>query len=188
VAISMNELATGLAIRHNQDIYIVVEHKHVKPGKGGAFVRAKLKNIKTDQVLEKTFKPVDKIEDVPLEERKIQFSYINGDFYVFMDLASYEEVSVSKAVLGDSIKFLQENAEVSGCFHNNNVIKISLPIFIQAKITHTEPGFKGDTSRAGNKPATIDTGTTVQVPLFVDIDDMVKIDTRTGTYVERVQK
>jgi elongation factor P len=172
----------------NNVIFVVTEYSHVKPGKGSAFVRVKLKNLKTDQVLEKTFKTADKLADAVLEERKLQNLYRSGDTFHFMDNTTFEEVMVSVELVGNSIKFLQDNLEVAGVFCNNEIQKINLPIFIEAEIIHTEPGFKGDSSRAGNKPSEIDTGTTIQVPLFIEIGDFVKIDTRTGSYVERIKK
>ncbi len=188
MTISISKITSGMGLRINGEIFLVTEYNHVKPGKGGAFVRVKLKNVKTQQVLKKTFKPVDKLEEVTLMEKKLQNLYQTGDSYHFMDCTSYEEITVSKDVLDDSIKFLQDNLEVTGICYNDDVLKIILPIFITAEITHTEPGFKGDSSKAGTKPATIDTGTVIQVPLFVNKDDRVKIDTRTGSYVERVQR
>jgi elongation factor P len=177
-----------MGLKINGEIYLVTEHSHHKPGKGGAFVRVRLKNVKTGQVLNKTFKPVDKIDDVSLEERKLQNLYRSGDNFHFMDGASYEEIVVSKDILGDAIMFLQDNLEVIGIYHDKDVLKIVLPTFITAEITQTEPGFKGDSSKAGTKPATIDTGAQIQVPLFINMGDRVKIDTRTGSYVERVQQ
>jgi len=177
-----------MGLRINGDIFLVTEYNHVKPGKGGAFARVKLKNVKTQQVLKKTFKPVDKLDDISLEERKIQNLYRSGDSFHFMDNTSYEETIISKDLIGDAVRFLQDNLEVTGVYYNNDVLKIILPIFIIAEITQTEPGFKGDSSKAGTKPATIDTGTQIQVPLFINIGDRVKIDTRTGSYVERVQQ
>lgn len=188
MTISISKITSGTGLRINGEIFLVTECSHVKPGKGGAFIRVKLKNVKTQQVLKKTFKPVDKLEDVVLTEKKLKNLYQTGDSYHFMDCASYEETVVSKDILGDSIKFLQDDLEVTGICHNDDVLKIVLPIFIIAEITHTEPGFKGDSSKAGTKPATIDTGTAIQVPLFVNAGDRVKIDTRTGSYVERVQQ
>ena len=188
MAISISKITSGTGLRINGEIFLVTEYNHVKPGKGGAFVRVKLKNVKTQQVLKKTFKPVDKLEEVTLMEKKLQNLYQTGDSYHFMDCKSYEEITISKEVLDDSIKFLQDNLEVTGICFNDDVLKIVLPIFITAEITHTEPGFKGDSSKAGTKPATIDTGTVIQVPLFVNTGDRVKIDTRTGSYVERVQR
>ena len=189
MTISINQITSGTALQINDDIFLVTEYNHVKPGKGSAFVRVKLKNIKTDQVIEKTFKTADKLQDIPLEERKIQNLYRTGDDIHFMDLTQYEEIIVPVEAVGDdNMKFLQENLEVIGVFHDTKILKIILPTFIIATITHTEPGFKGDSSRAGTKPATIDTGTVMQVPLFIEIDDQIKIDTRTGLYVERVKK
>ena len=176
-----------MGLRINGQIYLVTQYKHVKPGKGSAFVRAKLKNIKTQQVLDKTFKPADKIEDVTLQEKKLQYLYRRGDSFHFMDCTNYEETVIAIDVLGDSVKFLQDSLEVTGICYKDEVLKVILPIFITAEITQTEPGFKGDTSKAGTKPATIDTGTPIQVPLFVDMGDRIKIDTRTGSYVERVK-
>jgi len=187
VTISINQLSSGTALKINNDILIVTSHNHVKPGKGGAFVRAKLKNIKTNQVIEKTFKPADKLEEVNLEERKLQNLYRSGDEFHFMDLTSYEEVIIDKSIIGDDIKFLQENLEIIGVILNEKVLKINMPTFIIAEIIQTEPGFKGDSSKAGNKPATIDTEVTIQVPLFINIGDHIKIDTRSGEYVERVK-
>ncbi len=177
-----------MGLRINGEIFLVTDYSHVKPGKGSAFVRVKLKNIRTEQVLERTFKTADKLDDVFLEERKLQNLYRSGDSFHFMDHTSYEEMVISKDIIGDSIKFLQDNLEITGICYNNEALKIVLPTFITAKITQTEPGFKGDSSRAGTKPATIDTGTVIQVPLFVNIGDRVKIDTRTGSYVERIQR
>ena len=177
-----------MGLRINGGIFVVTEYSHVKPGKGSAFVRVKLKNIKTQQVLERTFKTADKLDDVLLEEKKLQNLYRSGNSFHFMDCTSYEEMIISKDILGETVKFLQDNLEVTGICYDNEVLKIVLPTFITAEITQTEPGFKGDSSKAGTKPATIDTGTAMQVPLFVNIGDRIKIDTRTGTYVERVQR
>jgi len=183
----MNQITSGTGLRINGSIVIVTEYQHVKPGKGGAFMRVKLKNIKTQQVLEKTFKSSDKLEDVALEERKLQLLYQSGDSFHFMDTTSFEQMDISKNVIGDDVRFLKENQEVTGICYNDEVLKINLPIFVTAEITHTEPGFRGDTSKAGNKPATVDTSTVIQVPLFINVGDKIKIDTRTGEYVERVK-
>jgi elongation factor P len=177
-----------MALKFGEDIYLVAAYNHVKPGKGSAFARVTLKNVRSQQTLERTFKTADKLEDVPLEERKLQCLYQAGDSVHFMDLTTFEESVVPKSLIGDDIKFLQEQLEVIGLSHDNRILNIQLPIFIVAEIIHTEPGFKGDSSRAGNKPATIDTGATVQVPLFIDIGDKVKIDTRSGEYVERIKR
>lgn len=177
-----------MALLVNGEVYIVSEVHHVKPGKGSAFVRVRMKNLKTDLNLERTFKTADKIEDVYLEERRLQYLYRAGDTFHFMDQTSYEERAISLAEMGDSVKFLQDNMEITAVTYNGQIQRVYLPNFITAHIIATEPGFKGDSSRAGNKPATIDTGATVQVPLFINKGDGVKIDTRNGQYVERVQK
>lgn len=188
MTISINEISSEVGIRLDNEIYAVLDYNHVKPGKGSAFVRVRLQNIKTGQVLERTFRSSEKIEDVPLEERRLQNLYESGDFYHFLDLSSYEEINVPKSVIGDNARFLQENLEVRGMFHHNDILKIALPTFIIAEVTQSDPGIKGDSSRSGNKPATIDTGATISVPLFINAGDRIKIDTRTGTYCERVQK
>ncbi len=187
MGISINQIKSGIGLIIDGNIFIVIDSQHVKPGKGGAFAKVKLKNVRTQQTLDRTIKPADKVEEADLEERKLQNLYESGDNYHFMDNTTFEEVVVSKDLLGDSVNFLQDNVEVSGMFYQDELLKVDLPIFIISEITHTEPGFRGDTSKAGNKPATIDTGATIQVPLFIDIGDKVKIDTRTGTYVERVK-
>jgi len=177
-----------MGLRINREIFLVTDYSHVKPGKGSAFVRVKLKNIRTQQALEKTFKTADKLDNVVLEERKLQNLYRSGDSFHFMDCASYEEMVISEDIIGDSIKFLQDHLEVTGICYDNEVLKIILPTFITAKVIEAEPGFKGDSSKAGTKPVTIDTGTVVQAPLFINRGDRVKIDTRNGSYVERVNR
>lgn len=188
MTISINDLEYGLGLKINNAIFVVQEYNHVKPGKGAAFVRVKVKNIETGQVLEKTFRSAEKLDDVPLEERRLQNLYQTADSIHLMDNHSFEEIIVAKDTMGDDIKFLQDNLEVTAVCYHNKILKISLPTFITAEIKETEPGFKGDSSRAGTKPATIDTGATVQVPLFIEIGELVKIDTRTGQYVERVKR
>ncbi len=186
MAVSINDITSGMALRINTDIFAVVEYNHVKPGKGGAFVRVKLRNIKTQQVLEKTFRSAEKLDEVPVEEKRLQNLYKSGDSTHFMDLENYEELTIPQEILGDVVNFLQDNLEVIGIFHKSELLKINLPNFIVFEIKHTEPGLKGDSTRAGTKSAVIDTGATIQVPLFINIGDKVKIDTRTGGYVERV--
>lgn len=187
MSVSINQIKVGMGLSIDGNIYVVTEHAHVKPGKGGAFAKVKLKNIKTQQVLERTIKPADKVDDVALQEKNMQYLYHSSDGYHFMDMTTYEETMLQEEALGDGVKFLSDNLEVTGTSYNDKVLKINLPIFIEAEVTHTEPGFRGDTSKAGNKPATIDTGATIQVPLFVDIGNKIKVDTRTGSYVERVK-
>ena len=188
MTIGINQLSSGMGLLINDDLYIVTEYHHVKPGKGSAFARVKMRNIKTGSMLERTFKTADKLEDVALEEKELEYLYHDGQDYCFMDHASYEQVHLSEADVGDAAKFLLENLALSGLCYNNKIVKVNLPNFITARIVETEPGIKGDSSRAGTKPAKIETGATIQVPLFINTDDWVKIDTRSGEYVERAQK
>lgn len=169
-------------------LYFVTEYNHVKPGKGSAFVRIRLKNIKTEAVLERTFRSADTLEDVDLERRRMQFTYASGDEYHFMDQSTYEDTVINKELLGDGIKFLQDEMVVETIIYKNQVIKAEVPTFIVATVTEADPGLKGDSSRAGYKPAKIDTGASVQVPLFIQPGETIKVDTRTGIYVERVNK
>ncbi|MFA5087471.1 MAG: elongation factor P [Candidatus Omnitrophota bacterium] len=187
--ITINQIETGIGLLINDEVYLVTEYHHVKPGKGAAFVRVKLKSIKTDLSLERTFRTADKLESVDLEENVMQFLYHSGDSYHFMDQQTYEETVISREQMGENVvAFLQDNLQVTMICNGQHILKVVLPTFIVANIIETEPGFKGDSSRAGTKPATIDTGTNVQIPLFVNKGDWIKIDTRTGQYVERVQK
>lgn len=188
MTITINQINNGIALLINNDIFQVAEYHHVKPGKGSAFVRIKLRNVKTDSVIERTFRTADKLEDVFVEERPMEFLYASGNDYHFMDHTTFEQMAVSRDDVGAPAKFLLENLEVTGLYYNHQILKIILPNFIVAKIMETEPGIRGDSSRAGTKPAKIETGTTVQVPLFISGDDWIKIDTRTGEYVERVQQ
>ncbi len=186
--IGITEIKNGIGLVLNGEVWIVVDVQHVKPGKGAAFVRAKLKNLKTDLVLEKTFRNADRIEEAFLEEKRLLYQYNAGDFYHFMDQETYEELTITREQMGESIHFLADNMEVTAVVFNHKIQKIYLPTFIVTQISETEPGFKGDSSKAGTKPAKIVTGAHVQVPLFINVGDWVKIDTRDGSYVERVQK
>ncbi len=188
MAISINEVENGMGLVVDGQLYFVVEFNHVKPGKGSAFVRIRLKNIKTDAVLERTFRTADSLDDAPLERRRMQFTYISGDEYHFMDQTSYEDTVISKNLLGDGIKYLQDDMVVESLLHNGQVVKVEIPTFLIATIIEADPGLKGDSSRAGYKPAKIDTGASVQVPLFIQAGETIKVDTRTGIYVERVKK
>jgi elongation factor P len=167
-------------------VYMVLEAQHVKPGKGAAFVRAKMRDMKTSAIQEMTFRGDEKIEQAFVEERKLQYQYNSGHIYHFMDQDNFEEIGVSEDNLKDKIRFLKDAAEVTGYFYKDDILDIALPNFIEFQITHTEPGIKGDTAKSGTKPAQLETGATVQVPLFINAGDRIKIDTRTGTYVERV--
>ena len=183
--ISSNQFKTGIAIMVGNDIFQIIEYQHVKPGKGGAFVRTKLKNLRTKRTLEKTFRPDEKFEDAFIEEKRIQFMYNTHDTYHFMDQETYEEVFFDKDRLGNITGLLKENMDVTAIYCKNELLEINLPMFIVLKITETEPGFKGDTAKNSFKPAVLETSATIQVPLFVNQGDSIKIDTRTITYVER---
>jgi elongation factor P len=186
VALSINEIKSGVTILVDDSVYVVIDVQHVKPGKGAAFVRAKLRNMRNSNVQEKTFRGDEKIEQAYVQERKLQYQYNSGHLYHFMDQDNFEEIAVSEAALGDKKIFLKDNIEVLGYFFKDEALSINLPNFIELEIIHTEPGIKGDTAKSGTKPAQVETGATIQVPLFIDVGDKVKIDSRTGGYVERV--
>ena len=164
----------------------IVEFQHVKPGKGGAFVRTKLKNVETGQVVEKTFRAGERVEEAVLEHHKMQYLYNDGGSYVFMDTENYEQVTVPLEVIGEASSFLVENQELSVLVRNGKAITVELPPAVRLKVEKAEPWLKGDTSSGATKPVTLETGLTVQVPLFVEEGDTLKIDTRSGKYIERV--
>jgi elongation factor P len=185
--VATSEFRNGLVIRMEGELFTIVEFQHVKPGKGGAFVRTKLKNVKTGRVIDRTFRSGEKVEDVRLEKKSLQFLYkSDGDFY-FMDVHSYDQISVDQSVVADASKYMKDGMEVEILFHGKEPIGVELPIFVELQITKTDPGLKGDTASGGSKPATLKTGTVVQVPLFIEEGEVVKVDTRTGTYIERVK-
>lgn len=185
--ISTAEFRKGLRIELDGEPYTILEFQHVKPGKGGAFVRTKLKNLITGYVQDRTFRSGEKVEEPGLEEKRMQYLYREGELYHFMDLESYEQITLDKEQLGDSANFLAENISVDALFHRGKAIGIELPIFVELEVAETEPGVRGDTASGGNKPARTATGAVVSVPLFVNVGDIIKIDTRTGTYIERVK-
>ena len=184
--ISINELKTGLTILLDGQIYMVMEYQHVKPGKGAAFVRTKLRNLKGGGILERTFKGDEKIEEAFIEERKLQYLYRSSKIYYFMDQENFEEINISEDILGENTKFLKEGLEVSSYSYKGEILNVLLPTFIELKVAHTEPGLKGDTAKSTNKSATVETGAIIAVPLFIEVGDVIKIDTRSGEYVERV--
>lgn len=175
-----------MAIEVEGQIFTIVEFQHVKPGKGGAFVRTKLKNIETGAVIDRTFRPVDKFRRVRVEAKKMQFLYATPDEIVLMDNENYEQLSLPPALAGDRLQYIQDNMEVEVQLIDGKPAQIEPPMFVELEVTDTQPGVKGDTVSGGNKPATLETGATVNVPLFVKNGDRLKIDTRTGNYVERV--
>lgn len=185
MALSINDIKSGLTILVDGEVYLVVETQHVKPGKGAAFVRAKLRNLKNNNIQERTFRGDEKIESAFVDERKLQYQYSSGGMYHFMDQDNFEEIAISKDNLGDNVKFLKDNLEVTGYFYKNETLTVNLPNFVDFKIIHSEPGIKGDTAKGGTKPAKIESGAIIQVPLFVNIGDKIKVDTRTGEYIER---
>lgn len=184
--ISAGDFRNGITIEMDNNIYQIIEFQHVKPGKGAAFVRTKLKNIKSGGVIEKTFRPTEKCPQARIDRNDMQYLYSDGDLFHFMDVETYEQIALSTENVGDSLKFVKENEMVKMCSHNGNVFAIEPPLFVELEITDTEPGFKGDTAQGATKPAVVETGATVYVPLFVEQNDKIKIDTRTGEYLSRV--
>ena len=186
MTISINEIKSGLTVLLNGQLYAVLDYQHVKPGKGAAFVRTKLRNIKSGGTLEKTFRGDEKLEEAFIEERRLQYLYRSDKIYHFMDQANFEQVSISEDILSQNAKFLKDNLQITAYSYNGEIINILLPTFIEVMITHAEPGLRGDTAKAATKLATVETGANVAVPLFVQEGDIIKLDTRSGEYVERV--
>ncbi|WWR15028.1 elongation factor P [Lachnospiraceae bacterium JLR.KK008] len=184
--ISAGDFRNGITIELDNNIYQIIEFQHVKPGKGAAFVRTKLKNIINGGVVEKTFRPTEKCPQARIDRKDMQYLYSDGDLFHFMDVESYDQIALNQETIGDTLKFVKENEMVKVCSHNGNVFAIEPPLFVELAITETEPGFKGDTATGATKPATVETGANVLVPLFVEIGDVIKIDTRTGEYLSRV--
>lgn len=184
--ISAGDFRNGITIEVDGNIYQIIEFQHVKPGKGAAFVRTKLKNIKNGGVVEKTFRPTEKCPQARIDRKDMQYLYSDGDLYNFMDIETYDQIALNKETIGDTLKFVKENDMVKICSHNGSVFAVEPPMFAELVITETEPGFKGDTATGATKPATVETGALVYVPLFVEQGDKIKIDTRTGEYLSRV--
>lgn len=184
--ISAGEFRNGVTFELDGHIFQVVEFQHVKPGKGAAFVRTKIKNVVTGATLEKTFTPTDKMPKAHIERRDMQYLYNDGGLYYFMDTENYEQLPLSSEQIGDYLKFVKENMVVKILSHKGNVFGIDPPTFVELEVTHTEPGYKGDTATGATKPATVETGVVIKVPLFVSEGDVIRVDTRTGEYMERV--
>ncbi len=184
--ISTNDFRTGVTIEIDGEAYIIVDFQHVKPGKGAAFVRSKLKNIKSDSIIEKTFRAGEKVPKAHVDRKEMQFLYSSGGLFYFMDTETYEQIPLHEENLGDSIQFLKENMIVTVLFFEGSIIGIELPTFVELEVVETEPGFKGDTATGGTKPAKLETGAVIQVPLFIETGDILKIDTRVGEYISRV--
>ena len=181
-----SEIRKGLKIEMGGDVYVVLDFLHVKPGKGGAFIRTKLRSLSRGTVVEKTFRSGEKLGRPDLQEKKMQFLYVSEEQFYFMEEETYEQTFLTKEQLGSSREFLKENTTISVLFHNDNPIAVELPTFVELVIAKTEPGERGDTVSGGMKPATLETEAVIQVPLFLNEGDTVKVDTRTGEYVERV--
>jgi len=181
------DFRNGLIIKFKNDLYTVIEFQHVKPGKGGAFVRTMLKNLRSGKVLDNTFRSGETLDIVRVERRKYQYLYREGEFLVCMDNGTYEQINVPVMHIGDGINYLKENEEVEILFNGEEIISVDIPIFINLTVVSVEPGTKGDTVSNVTKPAKLETGATVNVPLFVNEGELLKIDTRTGSYVERVK-
>ena len=184
---STSDFRPGLVIKYNNELWTVIEFQHVNPGNWRAFVRTKLKNLKSGKVIENRFRAGESIDIIRIERKEFQFLYRDGTGYVFMDKLNYEQLSVSGAQLGDGAKFLKDGESVDILFNGNDITGVELPITVELKVTETGPGVRGDSANAGTKPATVETGATVSVPLFLNEGDVVKIDTRTGEYIERVK-
>ena len=183
--ITASEFRKGVTIEWEGGVWNIVDFQHVKPGKGAAFVRTKIKNIMTNAVVERTFNPTDKMPRAHIETKEMQYLYNDGELYYFMDIETYEQMPLNKEEVEDVIMFIRENENVSVRFFKGKAFSVDAPNFVEMEITDTEPGFKGDTASNTTKPATTETGYVVSVPLFINIGDRIRIDTRTGEYMER---
>jgi elongation factor P len=178
--ISAGDFRNGVTLEMDGSVYQILEFQHVKPGKGAAFVRTKLKNIISGGVVEKTFRPTEKFPQARIERVEMQYLYNDGDLFYFMNTETYDQIALNQDTVGDALKFVKDNEMVKVCSHNGNVFSVEPPLFVELEVTDTEPGFKGDTATGATKPATVETGAVVYVPLFVETGDKLKIDTRTG--------
>ena len=183
--VGAGDFRNGVTFEEDGNIYQVVEFQHVKPGKGAAFVRTKIKNIITGSVVEKTYRPTDKFPKAHIERKDMQYSYNDGDLYYFMDQETFDMIPINANQVGDALKFVKENECVKILSHNGNVFGIEPPNFVELEVTETEPGLAGNTAQGATKPATLETGATINVPLFINIGDVLRIDTRDGSYMER---
>ena len=184
--ITAGDFRNGVTFEENGNVCQIVEFQHVKPGKGAAFVRAKVRNVITGGVVEKTYRPTDKFEKAHIDRKEMQYLYSDGELYYFMDQETYDQTPLSEDQLGNALKFVKENDFVTILTYKGNVFGVEPPTFVELRVSETEPGFKGDTSTGATKPATLETGATINVPLFVNQDDVIRVDTRTGEYMERV--
>ena len=186
MAISTADFKNGICIEYNGKLCTIIEFQHVKPGKGGAFVRTKLKDIKTGRVVEYTFNSGTKFEQVRLDNKKMQYLYNDGSDFYFMDNVTFDQIAIAADIVGENYRWLKENDEAALLYAGEELISIEPPMFVELEVTSTEPGFKGDTATNTLKPATLETGAEIQVPLFIDLGDVLQIDTRDGRFVKRV--
>ncbi len=184
--VSAGDFKNGITIEYDGKVCQIVEFQHVKPGKGAAFVRTKLKDIVNGGVVETSFRPTEKFENAHIDRKDMQYLYSDGDLFHFMDTETYDQIALSESDIGDALKFVKENEMVKICSYKGNVFAVEPPLFVELAIIETEPGFKGDTATGATKPATVETGAVVNVPLFVNQEDVIKIDTRTGEHLSRV--
>ena len=184
--ISAGDFRNGVTLEIEGNVVQVIEFQHVKPGKGAAFVRTKLKNIKSGGVVEKTFRPTEKFPQARIDRLDMQYLYKDGDIYNFMNTTTYDQITLTEDQVGDAMKFVKENEMVKMLSHNGEVFSVEPPLFVELQITETEPGFKGDTATGASKPAIVETGAQVMVPLFVERGNKIQIDTRTGEYLKRI--
>ena len=186
MAISTADFKNGMCIEHKNKLWTIVEFQNVKPGKGGAFVRTKLRDIRTQRILDETFNAGTKFESVRLETRKMQYLYNDGADYYFMDNNTFEQEGIPVEVIGDNAKWLKENDEATLLYAGEELISIEPQMFVELEVSETDPGFKGDTVQGGTKPATLETGAVVQVPMYIEVGEVVQVDTRDGRFVKRV--
>lgn len=184
--ISTADFKNGLTVIFEGEVYQIIEFQHVKPGKGGAFVRTKLRQLRSGKVLDRTFRAGEKMEQALLERKPLEFLYSTDDEYVFMDTGSFEQMSLPRRVIGDQARYMKENLPVIIVFHGDDIIDLELPNTVELKVVQTDPGLRGDTASGGSKPARVETGATVIVPLFINEGDIIRVDTRSGEYLERV--
>lgn len=184
--ISVNDFRTGITIELEGNLWQVVDFQHVKPGKGAAFVRTRLKNLARGTTVEKTFRGGEKVQRAIVERKPFQFLYASDDDYIFMNNDTYEQVQVSSDLLGEGVKWLKDSMEVQLVFHGEKILEVEMPNFVELAVTQTDPGLRGDTAQGGSKPATLETGAVVTVPLFVEEGDILQVDTRSGEYLKRI--
>jgi len=183
--ITAGDFRNGITFEMDGVVYQIIEFQHVKPGKGAAFVRAKIRNVKSGSIVERTFNPSDKFELARMEKKDMQYLYSDGDLFYFMDVETYDQLPINGDALGDTLEFVKENEIVQILSYKGEIFGVEPPNFVVLEVTHTEPGFAGNTAQGATKPATVETGAQIKVPLFVNIGDLVRVDTRTGEYIER---